>query len=124
MTDSTHTSETPRLLGRWPATAIVAGTMLGVGIFIVIFGLALGAAVIRHRKVRDGYFAALFLAVYFVSLQSESVILTQNALPWVLAVAAIVRLLTPGPAPAPRPRPKAIAKPAARHVPAEITVHA
>jgi APA family basic amino acid/polyamine antiporter len=32
--EPTPTTETPRLLGRWPATAIVAGTMLGVGIFI------------------------------------------------------------------------------------------
>ncbi len=34
MDDPTRTEETPRLLGQWPATAIVAGTMLGVGIFI------------------------------------------------------------------------------------------
>jgi O-antigen ligase len=97
---------------------------VGVGIFVVIFGLALGAAVIRHRKVRDGYFATLFLAVYFVSLQSESVILTQNGLPWVLAVAAMVRLLAPAAAPAKKSRPKLTARPAIRRMPAEITVHA
>jgi len=97
---------------------------IGVGIFIVLFGLAVAAAVIRHRKLRDGYFAALFLAVYSVSLQSESVILTQNGLPWVLAVAAMVRLLTPGPASVSKSRPKVAAKPAVRHIPPEITVHA
>ena len=97
---------------------------IGVGIFIVIFGLAMAAAVIRHRKLRDGYFATLFLAVYAVSLQSESVILTQNGLPWVLAVAAMVRLLTPGPAPARKPRTTPRPRLAHRHMPAEITVHA
>lgn len=34
MADAPDTLETPRLLGAWPATAVVAGTMLGVGIYI------------------------------------------------------------------------------------------
>jgi APA family basic amino acid/polyamine antiporter len=34
MSDHAESNPTPRLLGPWPATAIVAGTMLGVGIFI------------------------------------------------------------------------------------------
>src|SRR5262245_21020615 len=34
MDEPGHTEETPRLLGPWPAAAIVAGTMLGVGIYI------------------------------------------------------------------------------------------
>jgi O-antigen ligase len=97
---------------------------IGVGIFIVLFGLAVAAAVIRHRSLRDGFFATLFLAVYSVSLQSESVILTQNGLPWVLAVAAMVRLLTPAAAPPRKPRTKSMAKPAVRRLPPEIAVHA
>jgi amino acid transporter len=34
MAEIPETIETPRLLGPWPAAAVVAGTMLGVGIYI------------------------------------------------------------------------------------------
>jgi len=73
---------------------------IGVVIFGAIFAAALIAAVFRHRRVQDGYFATLFLVVYFIALQSESFILMQNDLPWVLAVAAMVRILGPAPTPA------------------------
>jgi exopolysaccharide production protein ExoQ len=91
---------------------------IGLAIFSVIFGLAVVAAIFRHRQVNDGYFAALFLVVYAMATQSESLFLTQNGLPWVLAVAAICRLLGPTPAP-PAPRPL-MAQPARRPDPTLI----
>ncbi|MDP3660100.1 O-antigen ligase [Phenylobacterium sp.] len=71
---------------------------IGVALFGLIFALALGAAVGRHAKVQDGYWSTLFVAVFALSLFSESFILVQNSLPWVLAVTAITRLLGPVPA--------------------------
>ena len=71
---------------------------IGVAIFAVILGAALIVAFLRRRRLRDGYFAPLFLLVYAVSLQSESFILIQNEMAWMLAVAAMVRVLGPLPA--------------------------
>lgn len=88
----------PHAHNGWLDVLIQLG-QIGVVMFGAIFGLAVIAAVFRYRQVRDGYFAVLFLVVYFMAIQSESLILTQNALPWVVAVAAMCRLLGPLPAP-------------------------
>jgi exopolysaccharide production protein ExoQ len=70
---------------------------IGVALFAALFGAALLAALFRHRRVRDGYWSTLFLAVFFIELLSESFILNQNSLQWVLAVAAMARMLGPMP---------------------------
>lgn len=88
----------PHAHNSWFDVLIQLG-QIGLVIFIIIFGLAMVAAIIRHRQVQDGYFAALFLVVYAMATQSESLILTQNGLPWVLAVASMCRLLGPAPPP-------------------------
>jgi O-antigen ligase len=68
---------------------------IGVALFGAIFGAALLCAIFRHRQVKDGYWSTLFLAVFTVELLSESFILNQNSLQWVLAVAAMCRMLGP-----------------------------
>lgn len=72
--------------------------LVGTVAFGVILVCALAAAVVRHQKVADGYFATVFLVVYLFQTMSESIILVQNSLPWVFAVAAICRMLGPLPA--------------------------
>lgn len=79
---------------------------IGVWLFGAVFALAAIAAVVRCQTLRDGYFAPLFLAVYGVSLLSESFVLNHNSLPWVLAVAAMARVLGPVAVPAPAPLPE------------------
>jgi len=72
--------------------------LVGVVIYALIFGASLLAAVTRHQRVGDGYWATLFLAVYTLQTMSESIILVHNNLSWVFAVAAMARILGPAPA--------------------------
>jgi O-antigen ligase len=84
---------------------------IGVVLFATVLGVALVAAIFRYRKVEDGYFAILFLAVYTLTIMSESFILAHNSLPWVLAVAAMARVLGPAPALQEAPEPQREAAP-------------
>lgn len=70
---------------------------IGVALFATVFGAAVLAAIARGGRLRDGYFAILFLAVYGLTIMSESFILAHNSLPWVLAVAAMARVMGPAP---------------------------
>jgi exopolysaccharide production protein ExoQ len=73
---------------------------IGAALFGGIFAAALAAAVFRHQRVRDGYFATIFLVVFGLQTLSESIIMAHNSLPWVFAVAAIARMLGPAAQPA------------------------
>lgn len=81
----------------WLDLKIQLGT-IGVTLFAAALGVAAVAAVARSGRIRDGYFAILFLAVYSLTIMSESFILAHNSLPWVLAVAAMARVMGPAPA--------------------------
>lgn len=72
---------------------------IGVALFASVLATAWIAAIFRHRRLQDGYFAILFLAVYSLTIMSESFILAHNSLPWVLTVAAMARVMGPRPAP-------------------------
>ncbi len=80
---------------------------IGVSLFAAVLVTALIAGVFRHRRLKDGSFAILFLAVYALTIMSESFILAYNSLPWVLAVAAMARVLGPAPQTQPAARPAA-----------------
>ena len=49
---------------------------------------ALLAALFRFDKVRDGYWATLFLVIFLITTFSESFILERNGIAWALACAA------------------------------------
>jgi exopolysaccharide production protein ExoQ len=67
----------------------------GVLIFAALFVAALLAALGRLGSLRDGGWAALYLAVFAIATYSESFILARNSLPWAMAVAAMARVLGP-----------------------------
>ncbi len=67
----------------------------GVTIFGTMFVLAALAAMGRLKSLRDGGWAALYLAVFAIAIYSESFIMARNSLPWALAVAAMARVLGP-----------------------------
>ncbi len=73
---------------------------VGVALFTLALGAAVLAALVRHRRTGDANWAVMMLAVFTLQIFSESFILAHNSLPWVLAVAAMGRLLGPLPAPA------------------------
>jgi O-antigen ligase len=69
-----------------------------VGLIAATLGLAAVAALFRFRRVADGYWATLYLAIFLLVTFSESFILERNGLAWAMACAAIARLLGPAPA--------------------------
>jgi len=71
---------------------------IGVCLIAVTLGLAVLAALFRFRRVADGYWATLYLAIFLLVTFSESFILERNGLAWAMACAAIARLLGPAPA--------------------------
>lgn len=68
---------------------------VGVVIFGALFALSAVAALGRLHALRDGGWAALYLAVFAIAIYSESFVLARNSLPWALAVAAMARVLGP-----------------------------
>lgn len=68
---------------------------IGVGLCALVLGGALLTALFRFRKVQDGYWATLFLAIFLMTTFSESFILERNGIAWALACAAVTRLLGP-----------------------------
>ncbi|HZL00427.1 MAG TPA: O-antigen ligase family protein [Caulobacteraceae bacterium] len=62
-----------------------------------IFAVAVAAALLRGRTVKDGHWALMFLVIFLLSSLSESVILEQNTIFWALCVAALARLIGPPP---------------------------
>ena len=78
---------------------------IGIGLVASILSLATISALFRFRKVADGHWATLALAIFLLVTLSESFILERNGIVWSMACAAIARLLGP----APRPRPVAVA---------------
>lgn len=70
---------------------------VGVALFASLFATAALAAAARRERLADAYFSVLFLAVYGLTIMSESFILAHNSLPWVLATACMARALGPRP---------------------------
>ncbi|CAN5523847.1 O-antigen ligase [soil metagenome] len=68
---------------------------IGVGLCALVLGGALLVSLFRFRKVEDGYWATLFLAIFVMTTFSESFILERNGIAWALACAAVTRLLGP-----------------------------
>lgn len=68
---------------------------IGVGLSALVLGLPLLVALFRFDKVRDGYWATLFLVIFLITTFSESFILERNGIAWALACAAATRLLGP-----------------------------
>jgi O-antigen ligase len=68
---------------------------IGVGLCALVLGGALLVSLVRFRKVQDGYWATLFLAIFLMTTFSESFILERNGIAWALACAAVTRLLGP-----------------------------
>lgn len=65
---------------------------VGVAFVAAVFVVAAGAVVIRGWRLNDGGWAAAFFVTFLFSSLSESLILEQNNLPWVLCGAAIATL--------------------------------
>jgi len=74
---------------------------IGVSLIAATLGLAVIAALFRFRKVADGYWATLYMAIFLLVTFSESFILERNGLAWAMACAAVARLLGPAPAKVP-----------------------
>jgi O-antigen ligase len=70
---------------------------IGFVIVAIVFAATTLALLARGWKVRDGGWSAAFFITFIVSTLSESLILEQNNLSWVLCVAAMARLLGPQP---------------------------
>ncbi len=68
---------------------------IGVGLCALVLGGSLLVSLFRFRKVQDGYWATLFLAIFLMTTFSESFILERNGIAWALACAAVTRLLGP-----------------------------
>ena len=68
---------------------------IGVSLCALVLGGALLVSLFRFRKVEDGYWATLFLAIFLITTFSESFILERNGIAWALACAAVTRLLGP-----------------------------
>ncbi|SFK72434.1 O-antigen ligase [Caulobacter sp. UNC279MFTsu5.1] len=68
---------------------------IGVGLCALVLGGPLLVALFRFRRVQDGYWATLFLAIFLMTTFSESFILERNGIVWALACAAVTRLLGP-----------------------------
>jgi exopolysaccharide production protein ExoQ len=68
---------------------------IGVGLCALVLGGSLLVGLFRFRKVQDGYWATLFLAIFLMTTFSESFILERNGIAWALACAAVTRLLGP-----------------------------
>ena len=70
---------------------------VGVILFALVLLTATPAALFRSRRLQEANWSAMMLSVYILQIFSESFILAHNSLPWVLAVAAIARLVGPVP---------------------------
>jgi O-antigen ligase len=70
---------------------------VGFALVAVVFAAASVAVLVRGWKVKDGGWSAAFFISFLVATLSESLILEQNDLSWVLCVAAMTRLLGPQP---------------------------
>jgi O-antigen ligase len=68
---------------------------IGVGLCALVLVGPLLVALFRFRRVQDGYWATLFLAIFLMTTFSESFILERNGIVWSLACAAVTRLLGP-----------------------------
>lgn len=68
---------------------------IGVALSALALIAPLLAAVFRFDRVRDGYWATLFLVIFLITTFSESFILERNGIAWALACAAATRLLGP-----------------------------
>ncbi|KRA57855.1 polymerase [Caulobacter sp. Root655] len=68
---------------------------VGVSLCALILGGALLVGLFRFQKLRDGYWATLFLVIFLMTTFSESFILERNGIAWALACAAVTRLLGP-----------------------------
>ncbi|MGH7015899.1 MAG: O-antigen ligase family protein, partial [Caulobacteraceae bacterium] len=95
-----HTGWLDRLLQLGIVGAIVAAA---------VFVLAAAAALFRGSRLKDGYWSVMFLITFAFATVSESVILQENNLAWVLCAAAVARLLGPAPAAPARPQLRLVA---------------
>jgi len=68
---------------------------VGVGLCALVLGGALLVGLFRFQRLRDGYWATLFLVIFLMTTFSESFILERNGIAWALACAAVTRLLGP-----------------------------
>jgi len=68
---------------------------VGVGLCALALGGALLVGLFRFQRLRDGYWATLFLVIFLMTTFSESFILERNGVVWALACAAVTRLLGP-----------------------------
>lgn len=65
---------------------------LGVGLFAACLIVTFFCALFRFERVKDGYFSVLILCLFSFLILSESFILSQNNLVWVLFICAMTRL--------------------------------
>ena len=96
----------PNAHNGWLETLLGFG-YVGLALFAVHLATALTAALVRLPSQPDGYWALPFLAIFLVSSLSESSIIQQNSMAWVLYVATAAKLLQTRvfQEPASRPRP-------------------
>ncbi|MGH6992379.1 MAG: O-antigen ligase family protein, partial [Caulobacteraceae bacterium] len=83
--------------------------IVGTIIAAAVFALAAAAALFRGSRLKDGYWSVMFLITFAFATVSESVILQENNLAWVLCAAAVARLLGPAPAAPARPQLRLVA---------------
>jgi len=83
--------DAPTAHNGWFETALSIG-VIGAGLFVMSFALSTGRAVLRMLSSWTGVFAVGFIAQYLLFSLSESIILQQNAIVWVMYVAVAARL--------------------------------
>jgi len=83
--------DAPTAHNGWFETALGLG-LLGAGAFAISFALTFGRAARRMQTQWTGVFAIGFIAQFLLFSLSESIILQQNAIVWVMYVAVAGRL--------------------------------
>jgi O-antigen ligase len=78
---------------------------IGVGLVALYFALTVGALLKRLFVRGDGFWAVMYIGAFVVLSLSESVILRQNSLEWILFVATATKLAMEIKAPRRRPSP-------------------
>ena len=82
----------PNAHNGWLETLLAFG-YLGLALFLVHLAAALAAALVRLPSQPDGYWSLPFLSIFLVTSLSESSIIQQNSMTWVLYVATAAKLL-------------------------------